>query len=108
MNTKPRINTSIGRMFLCFGYEVLKDQIPINSDKLIIPNSTQLCARKFNPQSGRVVIKKGRAAQCMAQTIAAVIPKWSNLFDLKIGFIICGIKIICISSVNINAIMLRL
>jgi len=73
-----------------------------------MPSSTQLCAKKFKPQSGKVVITKGRAAQCMAQAIEAVMPNLSNLSDLKIDFINFKINMSVFRSANVNAIMLQM
>ncbi len=64
----------MGTIFSCFGKEIVKEHIPITSDKQIMLSSTQLCARNSRPQSGNVVMINGSTAQCIAQATEAVIP----------------------------------
>lgn len=87
MKPKPAINVKMGIIFLCFGKEEDKDHIPITSDRQIMLSSTQLWARNSRPHKGKVVMRNGSAAQCMAQATEAVIPNWSNAADLTDGFI---------------------
>lgn len=80
IHAKPAISTRIGIMRrCCLRYAALKLQIPTINETVIIVTSTASLARKPIPHKGKTVIKNGNAAQCIAQSVEAVIPIRSRL-----------------------------
>ena len=80
IQAKPVISTRIGVIRrCCLRYAELKLQIPITKERAIMVISTASFAKKPKPHKGKTVIKKGNAAQCMAQSVDAVMPILSRL-----------------------------
>lgn len=80
IQAKPVTSTRIGIIRrCCFRYAVLKLQIPISNETAIMVISTASLAKNPIPHKGKTVIKNGNAAQCMAQSVEAVMPILSRL-----------------------------
>lgn len=80
MQANPAMSTRIGIIRrCCLRYAELKLQMPIINETAIIVISTASLARKPIPHIGKTVIINGNTAQCMAQSIEAVMPMRSRL-----------------------------
>lgn len=55
------------------------EDTPSNNARMIMPHSNNGLAKKPRPARGRQVSKTGTTAQCIAQSVDAVIPILSNL-----------------------------
>lgn len=104
IHAKPVISTRIGIIRrCCLRYAELKLQIPTSNEMAIMVISTSSLARKPIPHIGKTVIKNGNAAQCMAQSVEAVMPILSRLIlELR-----CFIKINLVHKYKSNLVALK-